>query len=74
MVNKMEGEATVSFAAATVEQIQAILDIFGVVFEFFISKMSILLQWFIGNPIGLISLAVITISAIVLLFRSLIRL
>lgn len=70
----MDGETVVSFAPAGVEAIQKILEIFGVVFEFFISKMSILLEWVLGNPIGLISLAVITILAVVGLFRSLITL
>lgn len=61
----MEGTAAVTFEAVTTSEIEGILALFQPVVNFFMGTLTTCVDFMMSNPFLMISLAVVTILAII---------
>lgn len=64
-------EGTETLAAATVEEVQGVLKIFGAVSDFIIGKISDVVDVVMANPLLLIPIGVILLYTVIAVFKRL---
>lgn len=62
-----------TFTPASSEQITGVLNIFSLVYEWFIGKVGVLLQFMLSNPYLMISLGIVTLMALLVFLQRIVH-